>query len=210
MRQPVFAPAVSSCQTASRCTLFAPLFPKSTPNMFNSLHRLRHCRSVVITLQWVMTRSSITHLIVHTSCASRPVSILPPARYHLLPPRIPQLAVRRTLSILSPRPRSLRLGIDPHPDNSSILDICTYVSGCPSSTPCSPSSPTHPPTPHLQRDITRSNKEALPTGRRGKRHADVRFHSSLSNSNGLGECARSSEGENKREGGLRERPRGTE
>lgn len=94
MRQPAFAPAVSSCQTTSRYTLFAPLFPKSTPNMFNSLHRLRHCQSVVITLQWVMTRSSITHLIVHTSCASRPVSILPPARYHLLPPRIPQLVVR--------------------------------------------------------------------------------------------------------------------
>lgn len=142
MRQPVFAPAVSSCQTASRYTLFAPLFPKSTPNMFNSLHRLRHCRSVVITLQRVMTRSSITHLIVHTSCASRPVSILPPRS--LSPAPSPDSAAHRpaTLTILSPRPRSLRRGIDPCPDNSSILDICTYVSGCPSSTPCSPSSPT--------------------------------------------------------------------
>lgn len=121
--------------------------------MFNSLHRLRHCRSVVITLRRVMTRSSITHLIVHTSCASRPVSILPPARYHLLPPRIPRLIVRATLSILSPRPPSLRRGIDPRPDNSSILNICTYVSGCPSSTPCSPSSPT-PPHPSTARHNT--------------------------------------------------------
>lgn len=139
-----------------------------------------------------------------------PSSIDPSSR-SLSPAPSPDSAAHRpaTLSILSPRPQSLRLGIDPHPGNSSILDICTYISGCLSSTPCSPSSPT-PAHPHLQRDITRSNKEALPTGRRGKRHADVRFHSSLSNSNGLGECARSSEGENKREGGLRERLRGTE
>lgn len=180
--------------------------------MFNSLHRLLHCRSVVITLQWVMTRSSITHLIVHTSCASRPVSILPPARYHLLPPRIPQLVVRRPSAFFHP---DLDPSVWVSTRTQTIHPFSVSVHTSPAvrpQPPCSPSYPTQPPPPHprLQRDITRSNKEALPTGRRGKRHADVRFHSSLNNSNGLGECARSSEGENKREGGLRERLRGTE
>lgn len=155
-------------------------------------------------LQWVMTRSSINHLIVHTSRASRPVSILPPARYHLLPPRIPQLIARRPSPFFHP---DLDPSVGVSTRTQAIHPFSISVHTSPAVRPQPPrsaGSPT-PAHPHPRRDITHSDNEALPTGRRGKRHADARFHSSLSNSNGLGECARSSEGENKREGGLREK-----